>query len=89
MLELEDLKKLRDAMIFEAAWLFESTKETDEEKKDKLEYVKVVWNRAFQRAGFAGEFNDLSITEEDIRKAAELWSSRENRVFMLDELKNS
>ena len=80
MSDLEILKKVKDAIIFEAAWLYETSKESEREKDDKLEYVKVIWNRAFQRAG-GGPFEELSFDENDIKKAAEYWDHEDRLVL--------
>ena len=80
MSDLEILKKVKDAIIFEAAWLYETTKDSKKVKEDRLEYIKVVWNRAFPRAGGAGYFEELSFDEEDIKKAAEMWDHEDEHV---------
>ena len=40
-----------------------------------IEAVKVIWNRTVSRAGFNRDSYDLTISEEDIKKVAESWSS--------------
>lgn len=79
MHEKETIKKLRESIIFETAWLYESTKATKEEKEQTIEAVKVIWNRSIGRAGF-GSFNELSISEKDIKEAVEFWNSKDGKV---------
>ena len=75
MTEKEVIEKFRESIIFETAWLFETTEVTDEEKERTIEVVKVIWNRTVSRAGFSRDLNDLTINEEDIKKASGFWKS--------------
>ena len=75
MHEKEVVEKLRESIIFETAWLYRTMPGTDSQKDRMLETIKVVWNRAFQRAGFAGHFKEFIITEEQVKEAAEFFSS--------------
>ena len=84
MNEFEVLKKVKDAVVFETAWLYESLQVSEKKKDDMLELVKVIWNRSFPRAGFDQYFNELSIDENDIRKAGEMLSHK-NREYIADD----
>ncbi len=74
MSDLAVLEKVKESMIFEAAWLYKTMQTSERKKEDFLDFVKVVWNRGFPRAGFAEYFHELSFDEKDIKKVAELWS---------------
>lgn len=84
MTEKEVVKKLRESIIFETAWLYRTMPESQEINDKMLEVVKVIWNRAFQRAGFVSDFHDLLITEEQILEAVEFWNSRKLSVIAVD-----
>ena len=88
MSDLEILKKVKDAIIFEAAWLYVTTKDSKKVKEDRLEYIKVVWNRAFPRAGGASYFNEISFDENDVKKAAEMWDHEDRLVVGSDKEAN-
>ena len=83
MSDLDIFEKIRDAIILEAAWLYEITKESKTQKDNNVEYIKVVWNRAFQRAGGAGNFYDLSFDGNDVKEVAKkLGNSKNNRAVI-------
>ena len=89
MSDLEVVKKLRESIIFETAWLYETMPTTAKEKEIMIEAVKVIWNRAFPRAGFVGQFHEISFDEEDIRKVAELWLSKDSKLVVPKEINES
>ena len=81
------ISKLKEAVIFETAWLYETMDWSKQKKEDMLEIIKVVWNRSIGRAGLPGNFYELSISEEEIKQAAERWS-KEDRVVDISKIKN-
>lgn len=90
MNELEVLNKVKEALIFEGAWLYESSDLSEEEKGDMLEYLKVIWNRTFQRAGFAEHIKVLLISEENFLNIVEkVWGSNEEKIFLMEDLKKN
>ncbi len=68
----EQIMKLRESVIFETAWLYETISDADSQKDKMIETVYVVWNRSIGRAGFVGDFNELCIAKEDITNATGL-----------------
>ena len=80
MSDLAVLEKVKESIIFEAAWLYHTIQTSDRKKDDFLDFVKTVWNRGFPRAGFGEYFQELSFDEEDIKKVAELWSREKDYV---------
>lgn len=82
MEDFEILNKLKEAIIFETAWLHHSTPVSENKKRQLVEAVKVVWNRSFQRAGFTEYFETLSFDEDDVKKAAERWNRKDNVIVV-------
>lgn len=82
MEELEILNNLKEAIIFETAWLQHSTSVSENKKRQLVEAIKVVWNRSFQRAGFTRYFETISFDEEDVNKAAERWNQKDNVIVV-------
>ena len=82
MSDLENLKKVKDAIIFETAWRYETMPKSKRQKDDLLETIKVIWNRSIGRAGVGECFGELGITEEDVKKAAEFFNSKDKTVFV-------
>lgn len=87
MSDLETLKKLRDAIVFEAAWLYESSDLSDEAKEHMADTIKVVWNRAFQRAGFVEYFKEVIIGNNSIENFAQQFWGNPREIISDDEIK--
>ena len=68
MNELEVLNNLKESLIFEASWLYESSDVSADEKENMLESIKTVWNRSIQRAGFTKYFNELCVNLDDFKR---------------------
>ena len=63
--------ELREDVIFEAAFLYETMNVSKRQKENVLAFLKVVWNRAVQRRGGVGNPLDLWFDEDTVKKAAE------------------
>ena len=80
----ESILKLRESMIIEAAWLYSTMPNSQGPKDRMVDAVTVVWNRSIGRAGF-GDFEELSIGEEDVIEAAKQFNSKDKTVFVIKE----
>ena len=80
---IDPIKKLRESVIFETAWLYETMPRSQGPKDRMVEAVTVIWNRSFGRAGFGENFNELCIDVKDIKNASEFWNSKDKKVFVL------
>ena len=71
MNELEVLNELKESLIFETAWLYESSDGSNEEKDKMLESTKTIWNRSIQRSGLNKYTKELSVSIDDFKNNAE------------------
>ena len=86
MTTLDRLKKTRNAIIFETAWLCESMPKPPGPKDKLIDAVTCIWNRSVTRAGFGEYINELCISEEDIREAVKFWNSKEGVLSIPEQL---
>jgi len=76
MTNLERLKKVRESIIYETAWLIVTMPKPLGPKDKVIDTVTCIWNCSVPRAGFRAYINELCISEKDIRDAAKLWNSK-------------
>jgi hypothetical protein len=81
MCEKDIVKKLRESIISQTAWLFEATEASTEERDRTIEAVKVIWNRSLSRAGFGRCCRKQVIRGEDFKDAVEFWSSQTKEII--------
>lgn len=76
MTEEEVIEKLRESIVFETAWLFNTMPTTNKEKEIMIEAVKVIWNRSIGRAGFGGPLSEISVDEKDFKEISDYLNSK-------------
>ena len=86
MKNLERFKKVREAIIFETAWLIVTMPKPLGPKDKVIDAVTCIWNCSVTRAGFGAYINELCISEKDIRDAVKLWDSKDGIVSIPKEV---